>query len=227
MKRVLFGVLVIAMVAVGVVAASAQAHRGRAGLGSSTTYVFTTATNEFTPGTRNQGWWSSNEASSNSNDNYIARSGTGNLNHDYFTFDISGFGNHCALGSSAYLTVPRGSGFTTGAPVLTLGLYDVSTDAKTLSQKVNNPNSVIYNDLGSGKSYGNFVLPTTSGAPFTLNLNGVALAAINEAHQNGQQFFSIGGALINPPAIPITYLFGFTGGTTITLTVTVPKICHA
>ena len=209
------------------VSAGAQARTGRAAVSSDTTYVFSTATSRFSPPSNNQGWWSSNSGNSNFNDNYFTGRDPGQLIHDYFTFDISGFGNNCALGRSAYLTVPRGHGFTTGAPVLTLGLYDVSTDPFTLSQKANNPNSHIYSDLGSGKSYGNFLLPTFAGAPFTLDLNGVGLAAINQAHLNGQQFFSIGGALVKPPPISTVYLFGSTGGTPVTLTVIVPKICRA
>ena len=54
------------------------------------------------------------------------------------------------------------------------------------------------------------------------------LQAINQAHANGQQFFSIGGTI--PNAASGQYLFGNTGfqnagDPPVTLSVTVPKLC--
>jgi hypothetical protein len=116
-----------------------------------------------------------------------------------------------------------------GRRALTFSLHDVSTDPLVL----NTPgprNPAIFSDLGSGKSYGTFSLPTGPFPGATLNLSSVALQAINQAHANGQQFFSIGGTI---PNVSLgDYLFAFTGNLfppdpPITLTVTVPKICKA
>jgi hypothetical protein len=218
--------LVCGAVVVGVLAVTAQARPSRAAAGSSTVYTFSTGTNQIVAGKNNQGWWSSTIANANpTNDNYIV--GPSVPANDYFTFDISGFGNHCALGTSATLTIPPG-GNGSGPAFLSYGLFDVSTDPLVLNTP-GGPNTAIYNDLGSGKSYGTFLLPTGAFLGATLNLSAVVRAAINQAHANGQQFFSIGGSLINPPGG--SYLFGFTGwqnppDTPVTLTVVVPKICR-
>ncbi|MHC5824588.1 MAG: hypothetical protein ACYT04_54280, partial [Nostoc sp.] len=102
----------------------------------------------------NQGWWSKGSSNYNENHNYISSNYnenhnyiTGNLNYDsyhsFFTFDLGAL----AAVSSATLQVQRFDG--SGDPTKTLGFFDVSTSADVLSQKVNNPDINIYNDLGS------------------------------------------------------------------------------
>ncbi len=231
MKRAILAALVAGAVVVGLVAGSAQARPSRAALSSSTVYTFSTGTNKIVAGKNNQGWWSNTVANNNpTNDNYIVGNFGGLLN-DYFTFDISAFGNNCALGTSATLTIPQG-GHGSGDPFLTLSLHDVSTDPLVLNTPAgtNQPNPAIYNDLGSGKSYGMFTLPGGAFPEATLNLGSVVLQAINQAHANGQQFFSIGGTI--PDAASGQYLFAYTGSQNggdkpVKLTVTVPKICKA
>lgn len=161
----------------------------------------------------NQGWWNTRDTNNNLNDNYITGNVTGNDYRSFFTFDLSAL----AGVSSATLQVQRFEG--SGDPIQTLGLFDVSTSADVLSQKVNNPDIDIYNDLGSGKNYGTFKVSTSGDQNEILSfvLNSDAIADINA---NSGQFFSIGGAILGDLGIGDQYLFGFSGlGSSATLVV--------
>ncbi len=153
----------------------------------------------------NQGWWNTGAINTNENDNYITGNFTGNGYHSFFTFDLSSL----AGVSSATLQVQRFEGL--GDPIKTLGFFDVSTSADVLSQKVNNPDINIYNDLGSGKNYGTFNVTAFGDQNEILSfvLNSNAIADINA---RSGQFFSIGGALLGDLGIGDQYLFGFSGG---------------
>ncbi|MEH2269167.1 MAG: PEP-CTERM sorting domain-containing protein [Nostoc sp.] len=162
----------------------------------------------------NQGWWSTESANQSQNDNYI----TGKLGtafyHNFFTFDLSAL----AGVSTATLQIQRFEG--SGDPTKTLGFFDVSTSADVLSQKDNNPNVNIYNDLGSGKNYGTFNVSTSGNQDEILSfvLNSDAIADINA---RSGKFFSIGGALLGDLEIgyPSPYLFGGSFGSSATLVV--------
>jgi hypothetical protein len=175
----------------------------------------------------NQGWWSANfPFNFNANTNYIAGSVLpGFVFRNYFTFDITALSAHpCRTPQSATLTIPRGQGFP--ATFVNYSLYDVSTDPFVLSQKVNNPDPFIFNDLGSGALYGSYFLPTAAGPDFVLPLNLTALNAIATAKANGEQFWSVGGSLVPQPVVANRWLFGFTGFAPIHLTVNWPFICR-
>src|SRR5439155_3479407 len=91
----------------------------------------------------------------------------------------------------------------------TLAFFDVSTQAATLNNNVG-INSTIFDDLGTGKSYGSFVVarwdPTefASTITFTLNSN-----AVDDIALAAGGFFSIGGALqgLNPQSFTFEGLF--------------------
>ena len=218
--------VVVAAIVVGLGASGASAVTS-----SNLVFTVTTAQSEIN-GSPNQGWWSNqaNDVNSNSNTNYF----TG---HDvafndtlrgYFTFDTSGM-RFCSS-STAYLTVPAANGgnqakFGDGPSSLELGVFDVSTDPVTLSHKVNNPNSTIYNDLGSGTQYGDDILPTTTtNTNFTLDLNQSAIDDMLSAHAAHNQYFSFGLGLIDPPSGD-AFLFADSGGHIASLTVSTPRIC--
>ncbi|MEH1901507.1 MAG: hypothetical protein V7L04_08850 [Nostoc sp.] len=151
----------------------------------------------------NQGWWNTGgNPNSNNNDNYITGNYDVNAYHSFFTFDLGDL----AGVSSATLQVQRF--YASGNPTKTLGFFDVSTSADLLSQKVNNPDINIYNDLGSGKNYGTFNVSTFGNSNEILSfvLNSDAIADIN--NRSGK-FFSIGGALLGDLKIGDQYLFGF------------------
>jgi hypothetical protein len=181
----------------------------------------------------NQGWWSDNVTNDNENTNHIA--GTffagGDRWRDYFTFDITALNAHpCTTPQSATLRADAGGGsfwdLGIGPLFVTYRLYGVATDPFVLSQKDNNPDATIFNDLGSGPIYGSYVLPTfTFGGTFSLNLNLTALNAIAAAKTNGEQYFSLGGSLVPQPA-DTAWVMGFTGNIPATLTVNWPFICR-
>jgi len=94
--------------------------------------------------------------------------------------------------TGATLTATATGVFSSGDPTETLGLFDVSTPAATLNANAGTSAS-IFNDLGTGTSYGTFVMsPYPLDSPLTFTLNGAALGNITSAAGG---FFSIGGAL--------------------------------
>jgi hypothetical protein len=180
----------------------------------------------------NQGWWRAafdgQGLNNNCNTNYILiRNYPGFSSYNnFFTFDLSAWTNPCAI-QSAYLTInSAGGGYANGGSSLSYGLFDVSTDPWTLNNKAvgGGSNATIYNDLGSGTMYGGpySLSVSTVNTWWNLYLNQAGLNALMAAHQNHQQYFSIGGSLINPPAN--SYLFNASGAV-IGLTVVWSKLC--
>ncbi|MBN3922174.1 PEP-CTERM sorting domain-containing protein [Nostoc sp. NMS4] len=161
----------------------------------------------FTETASDQGWWAAedglNGPNSNDNINYVTGNIRGTDLRNYFKFDL---GNLVGV-SSATLQIQRFVG--SGNPTETLGFFDVSTPPNVLSQKINSPNNTIYNDLGSGKNYGNFKVTTSGDSSEILSfaLNSNAIADINARKGN---FFSVGGALQGD--LTEEYLFSESGG---------------
>jgi hypothetical protein len=116
---------------------------------------------------------------------------------DFFTFDLGSL--HGSV-TSATLELRR-SDNQSAAP--TFSLFDVSTDPATLNNNTGT-SAAIYNDLGTGTSYGVFRVPN-GGADDVLkfSLNAAGLADI-QRHAGG--FFSIGGSVLGG------YLFGGSSG---------------
>jgi hypothetical protein len=167
-----------------------------------TTQIFTTSESEFDPGTRNQGWWSPTLANDDANDNYIV----GNVDpsfgpaRNFFSFDLA---SACPA-SSVTLQLTR---FDQTGP-LTYVLWDVSTPAATLNANTG-ASQTIFDDLGSGTSFGSFLVAdgmATDVLSFPLNAAGVA--AFNAARG---AFFSVGGQTPGETSPP-SYLYGFSGG---------------
>jgi hypothetical protein len=179
-----------------VAAACVVALAGPAAAEAVTTQTFTTSQSEFTPGVRNQGWWSPNQVNFDYNDNYIA--GPIGPWRNFFSFDLT---SACTAGRVT-LQLTR---FDQTGP-LTYSVFDVSTPAATLNAN-NGPSQTIFDDLGTGTSFGSFPVP--DGAPddvlsFTLNAAGVA--AFNAARGG---FFSTGGS---SSGSAFDYLYGFSSG---------------
>jgi hypothetical protein len=167
-------------------------------MATAATLVIPTFVNPFDPGVDNQGWWSATAVATDTNDNYIVGEDTitGNIYRDFFSFDLSLLDLTGLTVTSATLQL---SGYQYLSPDLseTLGLFDVSTDAATLNNNVGT-SAAIFTDLGSGISYGSFVVSSYpffggSGVVLGFDLNAAAIADITAAA--GQGFFSIGGAL--------------------------------
>ena len=238
MKKLLVALAVAAVGAVIVLggAAAGPSSPDRAAVGGSTPGTAKIGIQSTTIGTDvnpingfwNQGWWSSSPGKTNSNSNTNYFVGTNPDTHNnYFTFDITALSAHpCATPQSATLRVHSGSGNLPPNTFLNYKLYGVDTDPFVLSQKDNNPDAAIFNDLGSGPIYGSYFLNTSFVGTFALTLNATALNAIAAAKANGEQFFSIGGALFPNPVAGNVNLFAFTGDVAATLTVNWPFLCR-
>lgn len=135
------------------------------------------------PGMDNQGYWRSYIPNGNlTNDNYIASSFYGT--RPYFTFDLSGLVGQKISG----LTLNLRRYIHEENPIITF--WDVSTSAADLAQR-GVADWAIFNDLGSGKSYGNSG-PISYGAStdvLSFVLNNEAIADANKAIGG---YFSIG-----------------------------------
>ncbi|MBD1836609.1 PEP-CTERM sorting domain-containing protein [Coleofasciculus sp. FACHB-64] len=160
------------------------------------TFTFNTSDSPFTPGVDNQGWWNKIPVIGNTNttnDNYyVGKNPQYGEVRNFFTFDLSSLlATETVI--SARLELKRNS--SAGDATETFGLFDVSTDAATLNNNTG-MNAEIFDDLGTGKSYGAFEV-TTDGdfneiLSFTLNS-----AAIADISASKGSFFSIGGALLS------------------------------
>ncbi len=154
--------------------------------------VFNTSDSQFDAGVDNQGWWSDTRESRDENDNYA----TGitpyeEIAHNFFTFDLSSLALPVI---SATLELTRFN-YLSSAESETFGLFDVSTDAITLNNNVG-INLTIYDDLGTGISYGQFEIFSDGLETDILSfeLNAAAIADIDAA---GGGWFSIGGDLLS------------------------------
>lgn len=165
--------------------------------------TFSTSQSPFDFGGYNQGWWSNSIGATDSNSNYIVGWGT---YRNFFTFNLSSLGASDTI-TSATLKLRRGDSASTDGTE-TIGFFDVATSPSVLNHN-SGFNSAVYSDLGSGTSYGAFVVAST-GAPndiLSFTLNAAALAALNASKG---QFFSIGGTLLTDDGND--YIFGATGG---------------
>ena len=156
--------------------------------------IFDTSDSQFDAGVDNQGWWSDTREARDDNDNYTtgtALGGGGGDFRSFFTFDFSSLSLPVI---SATMELTRFEYWST-AESETLGLFDVLTDAVTLNNNVGTSES-IYDDLGSGVSYGQFEVLSEGLETDVLSfqLNSYAIGDINAAKGG---WFSIGGALLS------------------------------
>lgn len=156
--------------------------------------TFVTNASEFTPGTPNQGWWSATLGNATINFNFDVGTFGLDILNNFFTFKLNG----------SHITTAKLSAFNRQAngdlDTTYYTLWDVITDPAVLNDKDNSPNATIFNDLGSGISYGyGFVPDLLLSDPIVLTLNATAIAAINAA---GSGYFSIGGSLSQTPPTP-------------------------
>lgn len=146
-----------------------------------------TTDSRFNSAAMNQGWWNDTDYG-NADTNQMIYTG-GQLIDDltlrsFFSFDLS---NVQGTITGASLRVMRGS----QSQSVSLGLWDVSTDAATVNLN-NGVNASIWQDLGSGNSYGQFLITNGDAEDFlTLSLNATALTDLNAA----TGYFTIGAAV--------------------------------
>lgn len=217
-----FRPLVVLVVLISAAAAITAARAG-ATTPATVTYTLSTASNEITSGTRNQGFWCKDPfPSSDTNDDYFTGNANGISCNDYFTFSLGGYANPCTV-ESAVLNIPAFEGSDTGTK--TLGLFDVSTDPFTLAAKHNNPSTTLYNDLGTGTMYGSYSVDTGVGGTFHLALNPTGLAALQQAKVTHQSYFSLGGSITDQLAGD--FLFSLSTAGNVTLSLTIDRLCKA
>ncbi|MCA9235448.1 MAG: hypothetical protein KDA44_08240 [Planctomycetales bacterium] len=184
----------LTMAAVLLVSASGRAH------GVGVVLLDTSqAPLEFT--SWNQGWWStgtSNPSTRNSSPflgTYFGQ-GTFSLNgthRDFFTFRIPQLQGNRVIAAS--LLQHRGVVSDTIESEETIGLFDVTTDPAVLNHNEGS-NPSVYADIGTGISYGEFLIETsgTTETLYEFALNAAAIADINAATGN---YFSVGGNLLS------------------------------
>jgi hypothetical protein len=160
--------------------------------------TFSISDSQIDVGVNNAGWWSPTNGNADANDNYIVGSiDFGGLVyfHNFFTFDLADLNGPV---TDAELRISRsGSNDTSGGfGSVEYTLWDVSTDYLDLNAN-DGTSQAIFDDLGSGTSYGSVNVPDDgSPDPLVITLNAAGIQAINRSSGN---FFSIGGAL---PAVP-------------------------
>ena len=130
--------------------------------------VFNTSDRPFTSGSDNQGWWSATLQNVDANDNYFTGQTAGAgpaaaVTRSFFTFDLSSLRLGKQMLVSATLELAR-YGWPFGPdPRETVEFFDVSTAADVLNHNTGSSHA-IFNDLGSGTSYGSFVVPEYDGS---------------------------------------------------------------
>jgi len=174
----------VACVAV-LVAVTAPAHAGL--------ITFSTGQSPFPGASSNQGWWSATRSNATDNTIYFVGSIGGDTLRDFFTFDLSSLTSSDVV-TSATLKLMHGtdsSNLPSGPE--TIEFFHVSTDAATLNNNVGT-SAAIFNDLGTGTSFGSFDVPTGVSASTidSFAFNASAISTIN-ASKGG--FFSVGGDL--------------------------------
>jgi hypothetical protein len=133
-----------------------------------------------------QGWWSPQESNFNSNTNYITGNYFGTQWNDFFIFDLAGL---TGTVTSASLTI-NGATITQS---LTYRIGAVTTPLSELQDLNANPNTAIYDALGSGTYYGGGpVSPADDNLNLSFALDGAAVSAINAA-LGGE--FAVGGTV--------------------------------
>ena len=106
----------------------------------------------------NQGWWALSVANANTANISSFVGFTSNSDHrDFFTFFLPSSLSGNQILSATLLQKP-GQSSPNNEPEETIGLFSVTTDPATLNNNVG-LNFSIYNDLGTGTSYGQFIVP--------------------------------------------------------------------
>ena len=166
-----------------------------AGGAQAATYTFDTS--NIAAGIHNLGNWSATGINADASTNYAVGYSAGTAWRNFFTFNLASLAPNQQI-VSATLEL-RKWWYTSPDASETVQFFDVSTPAQVLNNNTG-ASATIFNDLGSGASYGsvaigapsNPALPDT-GATISVALNGAALADIAAA---GGGYFSIGGTCI-------------------------------
>lgn len=191
MRRALVGSVVVAVVLAGLTAGSEAEGP----------VVVDSATSPFNGGAANQGWWSATAPNVATNATYLTGSHQQVVRRGFFSFDLSGLTGRVA---AVRLEVNRGRANSTDASEM-LEIFDVSTPAATLN--AGGASQAIFDDLGSGRSYGTFAVSTSGLAGDVLGFD-LGPAAVEDAQAARGGWFSVGLSLVSDDGDD--HLFGVT-----------------
>jgi hypothetical protein len=148
-------------------------------------------------GKAGQGWWSLDTPNILTNTNYTTGTsfnvspGVDFSYRSFFTFDLGDLAlqGQAITGATLRLQAFLGTGYNDGGLI---SLFDVNTTASVLNHTVGIASLAIWNDLGSGVSYGTGLARSPFQPTDILNiqLNSAAIADLNNSVGNG--LFSIG-----------------------------------
>jgi hypothetical protein len=180
------------------------------------------ATTTVTFANTQQGWFSPQQGHDASNANYVAGKLVSNsfpgVYRNFFTFPLTSLNLAGKQVVSATLSIVDNGTSSGPSTTVTYVLHDVSTPAATLAATYAASDPVttsVYNDLGTGQSYGSYV--GNSARTGGLRVYTLTAAALADITARAGQNFTIGGMLLEEQASIDTYLFGFTGtGNTVT-----------
>jgi hypothetical protein len=183
------------------------------------TLSFSTSESQFTPGIDNNGWWADNVGNFDENESYFVGNFSGGVYRNFFSFDLTALPVASGV-LSATLRLSRWTSGPNNEMIEVLEFFDVSTDPITLNGGSDDPNAVVFADLGLGTSYGEFSVPGagTWSDVLEFDLDADALADIESAAGG---FFSIGGVLDSQSGDD--YLFAASGGGIQQLVVVIPE----
>jgi len=174
-----------------------------------------------------RGWYTNAGEHNATNGNYVTGRQSTVQRRNWFVFNIAA---GTQVESATLRLFNPSTGFDGSDASETYTLYDVTTSTSLLTASHASGNSegqTIFNDLGSGTSFGNRVYSAADNGQFTtLTLNSAAIAAINAIGSSGGQF-AIGGAIttLSPSTTGNERVFAFTssdpsdGNTQLTLSV--------
>jgi len=167
----------------------------------SLTLTFTTSDTEILPDTDNQGWYTSHGEHLAQNDNYLIGHNGADSHRNFFLFDLSGLDLTGQVVTSATLEVRRYS--SSADYIFDYGLFDIdlaATPPATLlaGHPLDDVEGVaIYQDLGSGTSYGGMAFDPALSDPDDLLVFPLAVSALADITTAAGGFFGIGGAITN------------------------------
>jgi hypothetical protein len=171
---------------------------GAASSGGAVTLTLSTADSTLPGLGLNQGWWHA----SGSHLPFNADTTTSGLlgYRSFYLFDLGSVGSG-TITSATLRIFHHASNALMGPGPWNVGFYDITSDPLQVKTAWTSP--TIYQDLGSGVSYGSGSFNTLGGYA-TFQLNAAALTALNT---HGTGFFGIGAALLSPGVA-----FSFTTG---------------
>jgi PEP-CTERM motif len=126
-----------------------------------------------------------------SNTNFIVGHSPTQDYHNFFAFDFSSVSGPI-VAASFYAGLTSFGAHVSNPPLDTWSLYDVSTSFPDLASGTN-PGAT-YADLGTGQLYGTYQFHQGGGYYVSVDLNSLAINAMNNA-RNGHQFWAFGGAV--------------------------------